>query len=304
MIHPGTLQQGGGICKTCAGLDPVASEAAFRAILAELGATLLEERWLGAGRPHRIRCKAGHLSAPLPSNVRKRRGVCPVCAGSYRGKGSEEFFARLRGMGMTIIDTEWKGGGAGHECICPNGHTCYPRPNAVKQGKGVCLTCAGQNMDEAAARFAANLEKFGARPLEPYRGANKPHKAICADGHTCYPWPTVLQQGGGPCRICAHMEWDAFYVVTDREQGRVKFGITSGDAKVRLRKHRRDGYGTPELLLLGMPGIEAPALERSVMATLRLAEIDPLHGREYFDISALAVILDVASGYESESEAA
>jgi hypothetical protein len=305
MVMPYLVKDGGGICKTCAGVDSEASEAEFRKILGELGATLLEPYWLGAGRPHRVRCAAGHLSAPLPSNVRKRRSICPVCAGHNRGKGSEEFFAHLRGLGATIIDTEWKGGGAPHHVICVNGHDCYPRPNGIKRQRGICPTCAGQNMDEAAARFIANLEKFGATLLEErYLGANKPHRALCAEGHECYPWPTVLQQGGNPCRICAHRDWDAFYIVTDRARGRVKFGITSGDAQVRLKKHRRDGYGTLELLLTGMPGIEAPVLERSVMATLRLAGIDPLHGREYFDISALAVILDVAGGYGNGAEAA
>jgi hypothetical protein len=34
-------------------------------------------------------------------------------------------------------------------------------------------------------------------------------------------------------------------------------------------------------------------LESSVLATLRLAEIKPVHGREFYDISALGVILDI-----------
>lgn len=304
MVMPATVQQGGGICKTCARCDPAAAEAGFRQRLAERGAVLLEERWLGAAKPHRIRCAAGHLLTVTPHNVRGGKGICGTCAGNYRGKGSGEFFARLRELGATVIDTEWKGGGAGHHAICANGHDCYPRPNAVKQGAGICLTCAGQNMDEAAARFAANLAKFGATLLEPYRGANKPHRAICAEGHECFPWPTVLQQGGGPCRVCAHRDWDAFYVVTDQARGRVKFGITSGDAKVRLRAHARAGYRTVDLLLAGLPGTAAPEMERAAIATLRLAEIDPLHGREYFDISALPVIFDVAGGYAPEAEAA
>ncbi|MGH7743214.1 MAG: hypothetical protein ACREQ5_00120 [Candidatus Dormibacteria bacterium] len=39
---------------------------------------------------------------------------------------------------------------------------------------------------------------------------------------------------------------------------------------------------------------DAADLERTVLATLRLAEIAPIQGREYYDISALPVILDVA----------
>ncbi|MEV5526356.1 hypothetical protein [Streptomyces prunicolor] len=61
--------------------SPRELEAAFRARLVELGATLLEPVWLGANVPHLVRCAAGHECRPRPGNVRDGDGICRACAG-------------------------------------------------------------------------------------------------------------------------------------------------------------------------------------------------------------------------------
>jgi len=78
---PSSVQQGQGICQTCAGRDTNVAEAWFRARLDEAGAVLLEPRWLGARVRHRVRCAAGHVSTPLPNGVQQGHGVCRYCAG-------------------------------------------------------------------------------------------------------------------------------------------------------------------------------------------------------------------------------
>lgn len=83
-----------------------------------------------------------------------------------------------------------------------------------------------------------------------------------------------------------------FYVVTNAQQARVKFGITSGSTRQRLAAHRRSGYETVVRAITAFT--DAPKLESSILATLRLAGLAPVHGREYYDISALGVILDIA----------
>lgn len=70
-----------GICRTCAGNDTRVAEAAFRTRLAEVGATLLELKWLGAKTPHRTRCAQGHECRPRPHGVLQGEGICRVCAG-------------------------------------------------------------------------------------------------------------------------------------------------------------------------------------------------------------------------------
>jgi hypothetical protein len=49
--------------------------------------------------------------------------------------------------------------------------------------------------------------------------------------------------------------------------------------------------------MTGLPGNAAAEIEIAARAALRLARIKPIRGREYFDGSALAVVLDVADNY-------
>lgn len=79
--RPDAVQQGQGICRTCADCDTNVAEARFRDRLAEAGAVLLEPKWLGARVRHRVRCAAGHVSTPLPNGVQQGHGVCRHCSG-------------------------------------------------------------------------------------------------------------------------------------------------------------------------------------------------------------------------------
>ena len=86
-----------------------------------------------------------------------------------------------------------------------------------------------------------------------------------------------------------------FYVVTNPVRGRVKFGISSGDPRPRLGDHRRAGYTEEVRVLPDL--VDVAALERHVLSTLRDAGIPATQGREYFDISVLALVLDVVDGW-------
>jgi hypothetical protein len=80
--RPSDVRLDGGICRVCADRRrSVVTEAAFRARLEELGATLLEPVWLGTNEPHRVRCAAGHECAPHPNSVQQGQGICRTCAG-------------------------------------------------------------------------------------------------------------------------------------------------------------------------------------------------------------------------------
>ncbi len=79
--RPGHLRRGVGLCRTCAGSDPRVAEAAFRARVEALGGEVLEPKWLGNGKPHRIRCREGHECTPSPTSVQRGNGICRLCAG-------------------------------------------------------------------------------------------------------------------------------------------------------------------------------------------------------------------------------
>lgn len=292
--NPGYVQQGGGLCLVCAGQDPATAWADFRQRVAELGGEVLEPEWLGGNKPHRCRCASGHECAPRPGSVQQGRGLCRVCAGRDSVTAWFNFRQRVAELGGEVIEPEWLGKDTSHRCRCASGHECTPRPGDVQHGEGLCRICAGQDPATAWANFRQRVAELDGVVLEPeWLGNRMPHHCRCVNGHECTPVPGNVQQGRGLCRICAGKVWDAFYVVVAEQAERLKFGITSGDPRPRLRTHKSAGYDIVVRLLTALPGSTAPDLERAVLATLRLAEIEPVRGREHYPLDALPVVLDV-----------
>jgi ribosomal protein S14 len=96
--HPTSVLRGTGICRVCSGRDPAATEAAFRALLAGMGAVLLEP-YKRADKPHHVRCAVGHDCYPQPSNaLYGGAGICWDC----RGRNWDVFYV-LANTGNTRI---------------------------------------------------------------------------------------------------------------------------------------------------------------------------------------------------------
>lgn len=295
---PNMIQQGQGPCKTCAGHDPADAERRFRVRLAELGAVLIGP-YKNTKTPVQVRCAAGHDTHPTPSSVLSGRGVCITCAGKSPVVAEAAFRARVIELGGEPLYAEWRGMTAPHHVRCPVGHDGYPRPNDVQQGDGICWACSGHNPAVAEAAFLARLEALGATPLyEKWLGVNASHHVRCKAGHDCYPSPGRLKRGSGICRYCHGGGWDVFYVVTSGPV--VKFGITSGDPGSRLRDHALNGFTEVLRTAAGLPGTVALDTERAVKAALAMAGETPVRGREYFDASCLALILDIADSWLQE----
>ena len=297
--RPSCVQRGQGICVVCVGHDSQRPEAEFRARLDDLGATLLEPRWLGIHKSHRVRCSAGHECTPRPTSDRRGHGICRTCAGMDPQASWAAFRARVDELGGEVIEPAWLGSGTPHRVRCANGHEGSPRPDNVQKW-GICRTCAGNDTKVAEAAFRARLAELGAVLLESaWLGAHSPHKVRCAQGHECTPRPHSVLQGNGVCRTCAGKTWDVFYVVADDINGVVKFGITSGDPRPRLYRHASDGLARVIRLVEGLPSDLAPRLERAVLGALRDARETPVRGVEYFPGRALGLILDVVDGWTS-----
>lgn len=293
--RPSDVRQGHGICRACVGRDPVTAEAAFRVRLVELGAEMLGT-YVNSKTPVAVRCAAGHDCTPSPGPVIRGGGVCLRCAGMDIADSEAKFLGRLEELGAEPAYDRYCGANKPHRVICASGHECFPRPGGVRLGDGVCVTCAGKDPAIAEAAFRARLEELGATLLEPkWRGVGRPHLVKCPEGHLTRPMPTNVQQGSGICRFCSGSEWDAFYIVTG--SGIVKFGITTGDGRRRLAVHAAKGLADVIHLAVGLPGTVALDTENAVRAALALASEKPVQGREYFDISSLALILDVAGSW-------
>lgn len=301
-VWPSAVLQGSGICLPCRYEGwKVGPAAEFRVRVEKLGGTVLGE-YVNASTPVLVRCKAGHERTAKPLQLTGGNGFCAICTGQDSAIAGAAFLARMAAMGATVLGT-YAGAHTPVPARCAAGHGVLARPHDVRKGIGICTKCAGQDPATAEAAFRARLAELGATPIEPrWLGSMRPHRAICANGHECRPYPANLQQRQGVCRKCTGKEWDTFYTVTSAEV--VKFGISSGEGHRRLALHRSHGYRTTIRLLTGLPGDTAEDLEDAVRATLRLAGLKPVQGREYFDISALAVILDVVDNYPDVTEAA
>lgn len=209
-----------------------------------------------------------------------------------------KFRQRVAERGGQVLESEWLGVCTPHLVQCSRGHERKVRPHSVNTGKGLCATCAGSDPAAAWDAFRQRVLSLGGVVLEEeWLGKDKPHRVRCPQGHEATPSPTSIQQGRGICRFCAGMQWDVFYIVMHDGSDRIKFGITSGDHRDRLRRHARAGYKTLIRLLTDLPGSVAPDLERFVKSALALAGETPIHGREYFSAGALALVLDVVDNF-------
>ena len=300
---PGTIRNGAGPCRTCARKDPATAYAAFRKRLEELGATLLETEWLGAMKPHRVICSAGHACTPRPAGVQQGRGICNTCAGNNTKAAEAAYRARLAELGAELLGP-YRGNKTKVHVRCAAGHDCYPQPGGVLAGLGPCRTCAGKDPVAAEAAFRGALAELGAVPLyAKWRGVGKPHHVRCACSNDCYPRPNDVQQGDGICAKCAGMSYSVFYVLEHESKSLVKFGISHREGRRRLSSHRDDGFTTVHLLRTGLADGAPQAAEKAVLAALAMAGEKPRRGREYFDASCLALILDVAAGWVESDEA-
>ncbi|MGW2100355.1 hypothetical protein ACWCPX_22155 [Streptomyces olivaceoviridis] len=292
---PSGVFKGQGICKECVGMGPKAAWDAFRELVTSQGGIVLEDRWLGAITRHRVKCAAGHITAPRPHDARATGSFCSACAGRNAESAWQSFRALVAEKGGLVVETEWLGNHAQHRIVCPNGHEARVRPSKVASRKRIpCRRCT---YDRCAAQFEELVRAQGGMLLEPYKNSAAKHLVRCANGHEVKQTPAHLVAGNALCRRCAYKEWDAFYVVVDEVNDLVKFGITSGSARRRLAQHEKDGFDVIVRVYEGLPGDMAPELEQNVLAALRDAGESPVRGREYFPARVLPIVLDLVDNH-------
>lgn len=163
---PGNVRGDRGLCRVCAGQDQEASEVRFRERLDELGATLLEPRWLGADEPHRVRCAAGHDCNPRPNNA-VRYGICKICAGQDPATAEARFQARVAELGGTVTG-EYVNNNTKVAVTCGAGHKAAPVPSNVLGGQGICAPCAGRVWDVFYVVTGADGVKIGITSGDPH----------------------------------------------------------------------------------------------------------------------------------------
>lgn len=287
-----------GICRICSGLDPSSGEQSFRARVAELGGQILEPSWLGSKVRHRVICANGHEVRALPNSVQQGQGLCYICAGSDPVTAERKFREHVAARGGHVVEPTWMGTKFRHRVRCAAGHDNMILPSDLyRDNRTLCARCSGKCAEASEEKFRARVTELGGRVVEPHwLGTHERHRVICRAGHCVTVTPMSVLAGRGICRKCNNRVWDIFYVVVNEVEHRVKFGVTTNDSRPRLKTHRENGYGTVVKVITDLR--TAAGLEQQVSATLRAANLSPVQGFEYYDISALPVILDVADHWE------
>lgn len=140
---PCNVMRGQGICDICANRSTKISGERYIACIKLQGAKFApEQKYKNNRTPVDLICKENHLCRPIPANVMNgKQGVCRKCA-NQDPEDSENFFrhditeikkGKVIGVYINALTPV--------ECLCCMGHTCYPMPNNIKKGQGMCETC-------------------------------------------------------------------------------------------------------------------------------------------------------------------
>lgn len=140
----------------------------FQDRVTEQGGTVLEPMWLGAKKPHRVRCSAGHECTPQPQHVKGGSGICRTCAGQDPEAAWANFRARVEELGGDVLEPSWLGAVVPHRVRCgAGGHIVTPTPAAVQQGHHFCRKCAGKIWDVFYIVTGPAGVKFGITSGDP-----------------------------------------------------------------------------------------------------------------------------------------
>lgn len=143
--RPNAVVSGGkGICRTCVGQESKVAEAAFRALVEELGGTVLEADWLGRRIPHRVRCPDGHEVAIRPKHL--KRALCRMCSRRDPKAADAAFRSYVGDLGGTVLEAKWLGSHTKHRVRCAEGHEGTVIPGNGMRG-GICRSCASKYWD-------------------------------------------------------------------------------------------------------------------------------------------------------------
>jgi hypothetical protein len=199
---PAKIQSGRGMCRKCKGNCPIEAEKNFVDNVNKLGGKIIG-KYTGKDNSVECECINGHPCFPQPGNLRNGQGMCVKCSTiKWSNKAEHNFIFSIEKLGGKVIgqyeDTDTK-----VKCECPNGHICFPCPSGIRDGRGMCIKCAGHCPEESEKNFIENIGKLGGRIIGKYERSDTKVECLCFNNHICFPTPNSVQQGGGMCIKCA-----------------------------------------------------------------------------------------------------
>lgn len=90
--------------------------------------------------------------------------MCLKCVGKCPANAETAFRASIAaqlGQVNGQVNGEYINSTEKVQCICAQGHVCYPIPSSIQQGHGMCLKCARLCPEETEEAFKANITALG-----------------------------------------------------------------------------------------------------------------------------------------------
>jgi hypothetical protein len=184
------------------------------------------------------------LCRPWPSYISTGGGICATCSGRIRGLSEPQYRQRVTEPGGTILG-DYVNTHTPVLVRCPEGRENRVIPKHVLKGVGICSTCKGNAPGISEPRFREAVINRRGEVLGSYVNATTSVLVRCSEGNEVRVQPNNVLSGQGICRVCRGRTWDVFYTVADDVFELLKFGVTSGDARARLRNHRLAGFEQP-----------------------------------------------------------
>jgi very-short-patch-repair endonuclease len=115
------------------------SEKRFRSRIAELKGEVIGP-FINSKSSIACVCEFNHRCKPAPTNILRGQGMCKMCARND-ASASEETFRKLVSEMKGVVIGSYVNNFTPVECLCLNGHACYPHPQSVNVGNGICRHC-------------------------------------------------------------------------------------------------------------------------------------------------------------------
>ena len=170
--------------------------------------TCLDDEWLGARHGYLFRCEQGHEAARRLDGL-KTKPFCGVCARQERDRSGPlaALHRDAAGVGITCLDTEWRGAHHSYRFRCAEGHEWTRTQAGPWKGRGcpVCTRAASnlrRHKQENLIRLQDIALAHGGTCLSTqYSGVNVKYEFRCAAGHEWAALPSVLFSGSW-CKRC------------------------------------------------------------------------------------------------------
>jgi hypothetical protein len=221
-------------CRKCARNSPEQSWENFVKNIEKLGGKVTGE-YKGKDVPVECICKNGHICYPQPGNINNGQGMCKICVGIDSDTAKLNFYKNIERLGGKVIGV-YEGNKIPVECLCPFNHICYPIPNHITNGQGMCSICAENDSKQSELNFYENIARLGGKVIGVYVNSKTPVECICKNGHRTFTIPSNIQSGEGMCKICVDKDFNTaknrFIELVKKMGGRIMGEYKGNKSKV------------------------------------------------------------------------